>query len=203
MLGAKSLSLLTRIAEPIRNYRANQILKRIRFFLESGESMLSVGDGDGYVSLRIQEKTGVEIQGLDILSYPQYRVPGIPLRLYNGNEPIPFPDNSFDVCIGVFVLHHCPNVEFILKEMIRVSSKKLIIVEDVFNNRLEHFFLKFFDLLENRTFSAQMPIPFNFLKLHEWRALFKSLDLQLIHSSQFQALPLPVRNQSFCMYLRT
>ncbi|MFW9777667.1 MAG: class I SAM-dependent methyltransferase [Candidatus Heimdallarchaeota archaeon] len=197
------MSLLTRIAEPIRNYRANQILKHIHFFLESGESMLSVGDGDGYVSLRIQEKTGVEIQGLDILAYPKYRVPGIPLRLYDGNEPIPFPDDSFDVCIGVFVLHHCPNVGSILKEMMRVSRKKLIIIEDVFNNRLERFFLKFFDLLENRTFSAQMPIPFNFRKLDDWKELFKNLDLHLVHTSQFHALPLPVRNQSFCMYLES
>lgn len=196
------MSLLTRLAEPIRLYRANQILKQIRFFLRSGESMLSVGDGDGYISLRIQEKTGVEIQGLDILAYPKYRVPGIPLHLYDGKEAIPFPDNSFDICTGVFVLHHCPDIKFTLQEMIRVSRKKLIIIEDVFNNRLEHFWLKLFDLVENRTFSAQMPIPFNFRNLRGWSKLFTSFDLQLIHSAQFQALPLPVRNQSFCMYLK-
>lgn len=160
--------------------------------------MLSVGDGDGYVSLRIQEKTGVKIKGLDILFHEDYRVQGIPLVLYDGKE-IPFPKNKFDIVAGIFVLHHCEDIEFTLEEMIRVTKKKLIIVEDVFNNSLERKFLRFFDFIENRTFSPNMPIPFNYRTLAQWRQIFGHYNLKLVSSTQYQALPLPVRNQSFCL----
>lgn len=192
------MSLITRIAEPIRNFRANKILNSIKYFIKSGDLILSVGDGDGYVSLRIQEKTLSQVQGLDILHYTQYRVQGVPLVVYDGNE-IPFADESFDISAGVFLLHHCENIDFILQEMIRVSRKKIIIVEDVFNNRLEHAFLRFFDTIENRTFSTEMPIPYNFQNLSQWKKTFKKSNLKLVYSIQFRALPLPVRNQAFCL----
>ncbi|GAF81267.1 unnamed protein product, partial [marine sediment metagenome] len=184
----------------IRNYRANQIINTFSFFIQPGESMLSVGDGDGYVSMRIKEKTGIEVQGLDILPHQEYRVIGVPLTLYDGNN-IPFPDKSFDITAGIFLLHHCED-DTILKEMIRVSKKKIIIVEDVFNNSLERLGLRIFDCVENRTFSSEMPIPHNFRKLKQWEKIFKLRDLELVRSTQFRALPLPVRNQSFCLIKR-
>ena len=192
------MSLITRIAEPIRNFRANKILDSIKFFIKPGESVLSVGDGDGYVSMRIQERTGAMIQGLDILHFKKYRVQGIPLVIYDGNE-IPFADNSFDISAGVFLLHHCQNFELTLQEMIRVSKRKLIIFEDVFNNRLELAFLHFFDTIENRTFSSEMPIPYNFQTILQWKNTFKKFNLKLVYSVQFRALTLPVRNQAFCL----
>ncbi len=192
------MSRITRIAEPIRNFRANKILNTIRFFIKPGDLILSVGDGDGYVSLRIQEKTESLVQGLDILHYTKYRVQGVPLVIYDGKK-IPFADESFDISAGVFLLHHCENIEFILQEMIRVSRKKIIIVEDVFNNRLEHVFLRIFDTIENRTFSIEMPIPYNFQSLSQWKKIFKNVNLKLVYSIQFRALPLPVRNQAFCL----
>ncbi|UCG01116.1 MAG: methyltransferase domain-containing protein [Candidatus Heimdallarchaeota archaeon] len=190
------MSLITRIAEPIRNYRANKILNIIKLFIEPGDLILSVGDGDGYVSRRIQEKSNAQVQGIDILHFKEYRVQGIPLVIYDGKE-IPFADNSFDISAGVFLLHHCQNLELTLQEMIRVSKKKIIIFEDVFNNRLEHYFLRFFDTIENRTFSTEMPIPYNFQTLSQWKETFKRFDLKLIYTVQFRALPLPVRNQAF------
>ena len=195
------MSLITRIAEPIRNFRANRILNTVRFFINPGDLLLSVGDGDGYVSLRIQEKTGSKVQGLDILHYAKYRVQGVPLVVSDGND-IPFADKSFDITAGVCLLHHCEDIDFILQEMIRVSRKKLIIVEDVFNNRLELLFLRFFDTIENRTFSKEMSIPYNFQNLSQWKKIFNKLNLKLVYSIQFQTLPLPVRNHAFCLIKR-
>ena len=195
------MSLITRIAEPIRNFRANRILNTVRFFINPGDLLLSVGDGDGYVSLRIQEKTGSKVQGLDVLHYVKYRVQGVPLVVSDGND-IPFADKSFDITAGVFLLHHCEDIDFILQEMIRVSRKKLIIVEDVFNNRLELLFLRFFDTIENRTFSKEMSIPYNFQNLSQWKKIFNKLNLKLVYSTQFQTLPLPVRNHAFCLIKR-
>lgn len=187
-----------KLAEPVRSFRANQILNSFKNFVNTGESMLSVGDGDGYVSNKIQEKTGVIIKGLDILFFEKYREKSIPLILYDGEE-IPFPDESFDITAGIFLLHHCENFHLTLREMIRVSKKKLLIVEDVFNNRIEQLFLRFFDFIENRTFSSKMPIPYNFHSLIQWKEIFQQYNLKLVCSIQFHSLPLPVRNQSFCL----
>lgn len=50
--------------------------------------------------------------------------------VYDGYK-LPYDDDSFDVVVSMFVLHHIPHNENILKELTRVSREKLIIVEDM------------------------------------------------------------------------
>jgi len=50
--------------------------------------------------------------------------------VYDGYK-LPYEDNSFDIVVSMFVLHHIPHNENILKELSRVSRGKLIIVEDM------------------------------------------------------------------------
>ena len=50
--------------------------------------------------------------------------------VYDGYK-LPYDDNSFDVVVSMFVLHHIPHNENILNELTRVTRNKLIIVEDM------------------------------------------------------------------------
>jgi len=50
--------------------------------------------------------------------------------VYDGHT-LPYEDDSFDVVVSMFVLHHIPHNENILKELTRVSRGKLVIVEDM------------------------------------------------------------------------
>ena len=62
----------------------------------------------------------------------------------------PFSDNNFDVTLLYFVLHHCQFPEQVLGEALRVTRKRLIVVESVYEGRWDHWLLKTLDQLANR-----------------------------------------------------
>jgi len=49
--------------------------------------------------------------------------------VYDGHV-LPYPDNSFDVVLAMFVLHHIPHNESIVNELKRVCKNRIILVED-------------------------------------------------------------------------
>jgi ubiquinone/menaquinone biosynthesis C-methylase UbiE len=68
------------------------------------------------------------VAGIDIrdLRLPNVNVP---LQIYNGRS-IPFADDYFDVSLVFYVLHHCEDPEQVLREAIRVTRGKIIIIEE-------------------------------------------------------------------------
>lgn len=50
-------------------------------------------------------------------------------HVYDGYK-LPYEDNSFDVVLVMFVLHHIPHNKEIIKELQRVARKRIIVVED-------------------------------------------------------------------------
>lgn len=50
--------------------------------------------------------------------------------VYDGYK-LPYEDNSFDVVLSMFVLHHIPHNQDIMKELQRVAREHIIIVEDM------------------------------------------------------------------------
>lgn len=179
--------------------RAVKIVDQFAAFLDPGESYLSVGDGDGYVTAEAQQRCRVGARGLDLRIDMPFRAPGVPLDYYDGGR-MPYADKSIDVVTAVFVLHHCDQPEAVLAEMQRVARKKIIIIEDVYRNRLERMMVCLLDYLENRMVSSGMNIPLHFRKATEWEELFRQQGLKLVLSRRFALLKLlPVRHQVFCL----
>jgi ubiquinone/menaquinone biosynthesis C-methylase UbiE len=54
---------------------------------------------------------------------------GLPRVLYDGLT-LPFADESFDVVLLAFVLHHCPDPLAVLREAVRVSRGRVLVLED-------------------------------------------------------------------------
>lgn len=179
--------------------RASRIVESYAHFLCPGESWLSVGDGDGYVSLHTQRLCGVEPRGLDVdIDWPN-RNEAVPIDHYDGLS-MPYDDNSFDVVSAIFSLHHCDDVESVLGEMVRVSRKKIVICEDIYNTWFGHKVVCFMDKLENRAVSREINIPYNFRTVTEWVLLFKKLDLGINTSKRLEIFPwFPVRHHVFCL----
>ncbi len=154
--------------------RANDLISKIKPFLNKEDHILDIGAGTCNVS-EILLGEGYNIVPLDIqdLSF----VDDIKPILYDGNK-IPFNDNKFDLALIVTVLHHTPHPEKIIREARRVS-KRIIIIEDIYTNIFHKYLTYFFDSLVNLEFIGH---PHTNKNDKQWRAVFNKFGLKLVEA---------------------
>lgn len=141
-----------------------------------GKKVLSVGCGQGTVERLLEERLGVRMTGAEIAQYKEQK---IETRIFDGKK-LPFPDKAFTTTLFVYMLHHTPNpqrIEALLAEAKRVTKGAILILDHTYSTPIDRFLLKAWDYLMNVPF--HVPVPFNFLKLGEWRSLFDKLDLKI------------------------
>jgi len=100
-------------------------------FIESGERILDIGCGDGYMLRKVKDKFQ-ELYGMDISPSRLQEAKKKIEELYpsdiskfkfieeNADEPLPFPDNYFDAIICIAVIEHVYDIFSLVKEMYRV-----------------------------------------------------------------------------------
>ena len=59
--------------------------------------------------------------------------PEIQPTVYDGNS-LPISDSKFNTVLLLTVLHHTNKPEIVLKEAVRVSKERLIVMEDIYSN---------------------------------------------------------------------
>lgn len=178
--------------------RASRISKEILPFLGDTKKLLDFGCGDMAISqyLRDNSNRKISITGIDVIDY---NMTDMKFMKYDGKK-IPFKNESFDTVIAIAALHHCKNPSSMLKECVRVARRKIILFEDIYNNRLEEFFTKSVDYIGNHLETSGVNIPFNFLSVKEWKAEFARNDLKLKSMKRVYPLPfLPSKHCIFCL----
>lgn len=151
----------------IRSYVQKQVALLVPY-LSDIRSLLDFGCGD--LSLAKGLKTllpALHITGVDVVDSGSRRA-GITFTLYDG-KTLPFRNNTFDVSISYHVFHHCSDPRAAFAELTRVTKKKVLIVEPVYRNRLDLFFMKIADRLGNGWRSVAIPMPFTFQTEATWR----------------------------------
>ena len=169
------------IREKIRNramVKFNLIHKRIK----PEDKILDIGCGNGGVVRMLRDQGYSNVKTIDVvnLSYFDEVTPVI----YNG-EDIPFNDNSFDAVQILTVLHHAANPKRVVEEAKRVSSSKLIIMEDVYDNKFMEVMTKFMDSFVNFEFKGH--VHQNKTE-QEWEELFEELGLRITHKAYYRPL---------------
>lgn len=142
----------------------------------TGKNILSVGCGQGTVERLLEERLGVRMTGAEIAQYKEQK---IETRIFDGKK-LPFADKTFTTTLFVYMLHHTPNskrIEALLAEAKRVTKGTILILDHTYSTPLDRFLLKAWDYLMNVPF--HVPVPFNFLRMTEWRALFEKLNLKI------------------------
>ncbi|MCI0407982.1 MAG: class I SAM-dependent methyltransferase, partial [Acidobacteria bacterium] len=104
-----------------------------------GRRLLDLGAGEGYVSAALHGWTGAWVCSVDV--GPFRRTAG-PYVTYDGTR-LPFRDTAFDTTLILLSLHHCREPEVVLDEALRVTGGRLIVIESVYRNQLERFWLDF------------------------------------------------------------
>ena len=98
--------------------REEIIIENVKPFLPAGQTIIEIGAGNGLVAQALADATAADFTLLDVVDYNQSK---LPMRVYDGKK-IPFPDNSFDYALLIFVLHHNPDPRPVRHRTLQGSS---------------------------------------------------------------------------------
>lgn len=160
----------------IQRYQ-RQWFERIRPYLANNN--LNVGSGLGYFS-RYAEEEGVPIISLEIAQH----LGALPLRnfaLYDGRH-MPFEKDAFEVSIAMYVLHHTPDYRVVLSEMKIVTTKRVILVEELYVSLFGKVRLVLLDLWINFKLRQNSPIHWrSYFRKEAFRSAVEGDGWKLIH----------------------
>lgn len=157
--------------------------ERIFRLLPQGGAILDMGTGNGGL-VRALRLRGVNLTSVDVKDISFF--PEVKPVIYNGTT-LPFPDQSFDCVTIVTVLHHTPDPEVLLREALRVSRSRIVIMEDIYRNPVQKHLTFFMDSLVNLEFAGH---PHTNRNHAEWMETFQKLGLKVVHEEQFRTLGL-------------
>lgn len=149
-------------------YRAQLIISTYKQWFNGGDKVLDVGCGTGIVTNELRKKSKLEIIGCDINNYLVQNIPFVKIK----GDKLPFPKQSFDVCLFNDVLHHIEKEKQvqILKEAFRVGKNVFIFeIEPSLSSNI-------FDVVLNKLHYDELATPLAFRYPKEWKQLFKELS---------------------------
>jgi ubiquinone/menaquinone biosynthesis C-methylase UbiE len=179
------------LLEPILAVRARRLAVAIARHVGRGSQVLDVGCGDLLIGRALQQRAGARVQGVDVVD--QNRT-GLPFQLYDGVR-LPFPDDSFDVVLFSFVLHHSEDQETLLAEARRVSRGEVILLEDIYESSLGRLTTRAHDVFVNKLMYPSISCPFTYRSRDGWHALFDVHRFELICEERIRSLPLNLQRQ--------
>lgn len=137
--------------------------ERIRPFLPAREKkIIKIGNGFGHLSEMIRNQNA-NIDIFDISIFDE-TVNKDHVSLYRG-DVIPCADSEFNTCVMNLTLHHVKNSrEFLIHEVARVTSKRIILIEETYDHVFQKIHLVFRDWWFN--WKASQPCPIH------WRSYF-------------------------------
>src|SRR3989442_11452233 len=111
-----------------------------------GPRLLDLGAGEGWVAEALRTGAAVWACGVDV---GPFRLAAEPYVVYDGAR-LPFGDGAFDTTLLSLALHHAETPEAVLDEAVRVTRGRLLVVESVYRDRVERFWLDLLDGHLNR-----------------------------------------------------
>lgn len=179
-----------RIFSKIYERAAKKMCRACQDFIEKGAKILDLGCGSGIVGKTFQNFFQAEVLGVDV---KDYRVSPFPFQLYDGLH-LPFSENSFDIVLINYVLHHAEDPILLLKEAKRVTKDKIIIFEDLSEGFLSKLICKIHGSSFDRFFQKGMvggwrPTKTSFKTESEWEKIFKEIGLNIIFKQRRHNFP--------------
>jgi SAM-dependent methyltransferase len=187
----------------VSNRRIAVLAEKLAIQLSPNTCLLDVGCGDGTLAARLAELvSGLKVQGVEVSERP---VCAVECQVFDGAH-LPFPDESYDVCLLVDVLHHTTDPSVILREACRVSREFVLMKDHLAESALDHWTLRLMDWVGNRPHGVVL--PYNYLPQSQWNELYRSVGVEVVRTERRVPLyPFPFstlfgRNLHFISLLR-
>ncbi|HEY3020253.1 MAG TPA: class I SAM-dependent methyltransferase [Solirubrobacteraceae bacterium] len=134
-----------------------------------GRRVLDVGAGEGYLGAALSRRVGVRVCSVDVGGFG--RAGG--LYVVSDGARLPFPAMAFDTTLIVLTLHHCEDPERVLAEAVRITRARLLVVESVWRDGRDLFWLRLLDGPVNRLrHDGAMAPATGFRRAEQWERLF-------------------------------
>ena len=160
--------------------RNRHLPPRLLAHLTPGQSVLDIGTSDGKLASELLRKEPtLKITGIDPHPRATSHIPVIEAHGYD----LPFGSDAFDTVMMVDVLHHDLHPERILREAMRVARGRILIKDHYWTTALDRAVLRLSDYLGNRAYD--IPLPYNYLHLEQWSALFDSVGVRVVATERF------------------
>src|SRR3954466_9734608 len=132
------------------------------------EVALDFGSGDGWFARRMLDEEKVRhLQAVDVKERTGWLYPA---QIYQGGR-LPFADRSFDLTYSIDVLHHCPEPEVQLREVLRCTRQYFLLKDHTYRGPLGKLALCLMDEMGNRRFG--IPSLYQYQRKWSWNAVFK------------------------------
>ncbi len=162
----------SQVIRRIYEHRARWTLRRLRSLIRPTDRVLDIGAGDCRVDELLQRKVGCQVTSVDV---EDFNTTARPLTLFDGVR-LPCDDQSFDVALIIFVLHHAADPRAVLAEARRVTRRQVIVFEDVNQTAWDRWtFRGFHRLLQ---WSERISLPYHEWSPAQWTALATELGYQ-------------------------
>jgi hypothetical protein len=113
------------------------------------ETALDFGSGDGWFAQQVRSSNHVRnVVPVDVKRRAQVLAEP---QIYDGKR-LPFSDRAFDLVYAVDVLHHCTNPFQQLDDLVRCTSRYLLLKDHTYDTVLGRYALAVMDELGNRRF---------------------------------------------------
>jgi SAM-dependent methyltransferase len=150
-------------------------------------SVLDIGCGDGTIGkLILGLRPDVSVQGVEFLVRAMCKVE---CQSFDGSR-LPFPDESFDVCLFVDVLHHTNDPRILLREAARVTREWILLKDHLDENFFDDLTLRLMDCVGNRPHGVTL--TYNYQSRAQWVEHFAKCGLAQTHwSTHVPLYPFP------------
>ncbi len=176
---------INRYADPIltllMQYRARQKADLVAQYVPAVDrpAILDLGAGEGYVGREVARRVMADAVLADIRDMNRTE---LPLVVYDGKR-LPLSDDSFDAVLLIYVLHHASDPDHVISEARRVCRGRIIIVESIRVNTLQHRILSTLDRAANHirstgAMNARKEAP-HFRTFASWKETFLSMGLRV------------------------
>jgi SAM-dependent methyltransferase len=156
--------------------RAANAYERIKDHLV-GENLLDLGSGPGLIAQTIHERTGMKVTLADVIDYSMTNLPTI---VISEGECIPLDDQSVDMTLIYVVLHHADDPLRLLDEAVRVTRRRIVIMEGYVDDENTYLLNCFFDWFLNRIVQGRdINMPLNFHTTADWNRIFDERGLHV------------------------
>lgn len=145
-----------------------QLLTRFLVDLPRPVRALDYGSGDGWFSQQLLDRGLVdEITAVDVLRRDNCIVEPV---IYDGTR-LPFDDGAFDLVIAVDVIHHTPDPQAALLDLLRCSRNRVVLKDHNHEGLPGRALLSLLDELGNRRFGV--PSLYRYQKQWAWLPWFE------------------------------